>query len=106
MNDPLFDLFGVKLGSVVAGFIGGLVRSLIMRNATVSQTIIACIVGGATAGYFTPVAMHWLPYELTAASLEGAVGYAIGISGTVICEGVINLARRWRENPTLPQDTK
>ncbi len=101
MDFNFHDVLGLKLGSVMAGFLGGLVKGLIMPNVTMTQTIISCVIGGITAGYLTTPIMYWLPWA-TVTGAEGAVGYAIGLTAMLICEGIIKYVSRWRDNPTIP----
>jgi hypothetical protein len=101
MTDPLQTYLGIKTGTVLAGFAGGLVRVLIAKNVTFMQALLSCIVGAITAGYFTPVAMHWLPLAEVSGA-EGAIGYAIGLTAMLICEGLLRAAARWRDDPRLP----
>jgi hypothetical protein len=101
MTDPLEPYLGIKLGSLLAGFFGGLVKALIMPSVTPSGALFSCVTGALTAGYFTPVAMHWLPLAGIAGA-EGAVGYAIGLTAMLICEGLMRAAKHWRDDPRLP----
>ena len=102
MSDPLQSFVGIKLSSVLAGFAGGVVRALMLPRITPWQAFSSCIVGALTAGYLTPVAMHYLPFAGTTGGGEGAVGYAIGLTSMLICEGIIVAVRRWRSDPKLP----
>ncbi len=101
MNDPLQTYIGIKAGSLLAGFFGGLVKALLMKNVTAGQALFSCVVGALTAGYFTPIAMHWIPFAEVSGA-EGAVGYAIGLTAMMIVEGLLNAARRWKDDPKFP----
>lgn len=101
MSDPFQSILGIKASSVLAGLAGGLVRSLILPGLTVRQAIVSCIIGALTAGYLTPAAVEYWPFEASQ-GIEGAFGYAIGLSAMLICEGVIRAARHWRDDPKLP----
>lgn len=101
MSDPFQQYVGIKASTLLAGFAGGVVRALMLPRITPWQAFSSCIVGALTAGYLTPVAMHWLPFADTTGG-EGAVGYAIGLTSMILCEGIIVAARRWKAAPKLP----
>ena len=105
MPEPLQTIFGVKLAHLVAGFFGGLVRSIINPQRSTAYTIGATICGTVTAGYFTPIAVPLVNryFGAGAVGVEGAVGFLMGLCGLAIAEGIVTLAKRWKDNPTLPK---
>ena len=105
MPEPLQTLFGVKLAHLVAGFFGGLVRSIINPQRSMAYTVGATICGTFTAGYLTPIAVPLVNRYLgsSAVGFEGAVGFLMGLCGLAIAEGFVKLARRWKDDPTLPR---
>lgn len=69
-----------------------------MRHVTTA------IVGTAVAGYGTPIGAHVAASYLAmpavpAASLEGMVGFVLGLIGMSLCEMLIRWARAWRDSP-------
>ncbi len=103
--DPLHSLLGIKLTTVIAGFLGGLARALIMPGVTWSKALFSCVVGAITAGYLTPFALHWFSYS-DVSGAEGAIGYLIGLTAMLIVEGVLNAAKKWKDDPSLPPRDK
>jgi predicted permease len=93
--DPLQAILGVKLSHMVAGFFGGLVKALISPEVKLMRTIFSCIAGAMTAGYMTPIAIHYIPFAGTEGA-EGAIGYVIGLTAMVIVERLANVVKKWR----------
>ncbi len=109
MTDPVQALIGVKLSHLLAGLAGGVVRALLRPGVTMLGSITAAITGTITAAYLTPLVVYhfgqwgWLPsLAEQAIQMEHAVGFIVGLTGMTICEGIIGLVQRWRENPQVP----
>lgn len=104
MLEPAATIFGIKLAHLVAGFFGGLVRAIIHPERSWAYTLGATIVGALTAGYLTPVVMPLAHrYFGDDPSLGGSVGFLVGLCGIALTDGIVKLAKRWRENPTIPK---
>ncbi|WP_068312581.1 hypothetical protein [Polycladidibacter hongkongensis] len=105
MSDPIQALLGLKIMHLIAGLCGGLVRVIVHPRASLANTIGATVVGALVAGYLTPVVAPVLERWLgpTDAGVEGATGFMLGMCGLALSEGLIKLARRWRDDPTLPK---
>lgn len=105
MMDPLFSLLGIKTTHVVAAFLGGIVRVLILPYSGFLRSVAAVLAGLIIGGYGTPIALPmaarlgWIDPSVSA---EGMVGAALGMIGMSVCEGIITMGRKWRQNPTLP----
>lgn len=66
--------------------------------------ITTAVVGTIVAGYGTPAAAaltaHYLGVpDIPAASMEGMVGFVLGLIGMSICEALMRWARIWRDGP-------
>nr|WP_321459575.1 hypothetical protein [uncultured Cohaesibacter sp.] len=105
MTEPVQTILGVKLAHLVAGFFGGLVRAIINPHGSKAYTVGATICGTLTAGYLTPIAVPLVVryFGASAVGVEGAVGFLMGLCGLAIAEGIVTLARRWKDNPSLPR---
>ncbi len=61
---------------------------------------------GLTVGYLTtPVyaaAKAYFPALEGDASFEHAIGFLVGLTAMLICEGVLRAARGWSRQPKLP----
>ena len=66
--------------------------------------ITTSIVGTLVAGYGTPAASSiairyiGLP-DMPVASVEGMMGFVLGLNGMSLCEAVMPWARAWRDGP-------
>lgn len=92
-------LWGIKVAHLLAGFIGGLARSLARPGGSLARHVGAAVVGTAVAGYGTPIGAHFAAPDLPAASVEGMVGFVLGLIGMSLCEAVIRWVRLWRDGP-------
>ncbi|TSJ64622.1 hypothetical protein FO470_05020 [Starkeya sp. 3C] len=97
-------LMGLKFAHLAAGFIGGLARSLTRPGGSLARHVGTAMVGTAVAGYGTPVgavfAARWLADPgLSVASIEGIVGFVLGLTGMSLCEAAIRWVKIWRDGP-------
>lgn len=103
--DPLQSIIGIKLTHLLAGVAGGIVRAFLAGGSWVAA-VSSVVVGSLTAGYLTtPVysgTKAWFPAVGHDASSEHAIGFLVGLTAMLICEGVLKAARGWSKNPTLP----
>ena len=99
--------FGVKLASLVAGFAGGVVSLSYLRELSRWQMALAVAAGSLTAGYITPVVLHYIAFKSEIDSgiafkseMENGIAFLIGLTAMNIVPGFINLADRFRNNPS------
>jgi len=103
--DPLQQLIGIKLTHLLAGIAGGIVRAFLSGAPNVWAAIASVVVGSLTAGYMTsPVYIISQRYFgfVADTSTEHAVGFLVGLTAMLICEGVLRFAKQWSNNPTMP----
>lgn len=107
--DPLQSLVGIKLTHLLAGVAGGVVRAFLAGGSWLAA-VSSVVVGSLTAGYLTtPVykgAKSWFPALGSDTSSEHAIGFLVGLTAMLICEGVLKAARGWSKNPILPPGGK
>lgn len=113
MSDPLHAVLGIKLVHVSAGFFGGLVRAIVSSREEREgswflwflRSVGTAIVGALFAGHLTPIVAPIISgwSNVRDVSVEGATGFVLGLCGLALSEGLIKIARRWRENPKLPK---
>lgn len=102
MPDPNFgagesSVLGVKLAWLVAGFAGGVVSLSFVRNLTWFQAALAVFTGAVSAGYGTPILMHYM--SINSPELSNGAAFAIGITAMNIIPGLLKLSEIFRRDP-------
>lgn len=101
---PEQTLMGIKLAHLAAGALGGLARSLTRPGGSITRHVTTAVVGTIVAGYGTPLGTHVASRylaspEIPSASLEGMVGFLLGLTGMSLCEALMRWIRKWRDGP-------
>lgn len=97
--EPVSTIFGIKITNIIAGILGGSVRAFLV-GGNWFQYFISVFTGGVTAAYFsTPLTYSPINYWQLP---EGTVGFLVGLTGMLLCEGIMRYARSWSRNPSLP----
>lgn len=81
---------GISLQLALAGFWGGVVHALIMRRVSLIEVLTAVVVGMMTANYLGGVAVKYT------GAPELATGFIVGLSGMIICRGIISAATSFK----------
>ena len=101
--DPVQGFLGIKLTHLLAGVAGGTVRAFPAGGGWLAATS-SVVIGSLTAGYLTTpvykIAQKYLPINVEA-STEHAVGFLVGLTAMLLCEGVLRAARGWSKNPKM-----
>lgn len=104
--DPVQGFLGIKLTHLLAGVAGGTVRAFLAGGGWLAA-VSSVVIGSLTAGYLTtPVyagMRAYFPSMSKDISSEHAVGFLVGLTAMLICEGVLRAARGWSKNPTIPK---
>lgn len=103
--DPLQGFLGIKLTHLLAGVAGGTVRAFMSGEGWLAA-FSSVVVGSLTAGYLTaPVYAGTQKYFSIPPdpSTEHAIGFLVGLTAMLICEGVLRSARLWSKKPVLPK---
>jgi Na+/proline symporter len=77
MSEPVSAALGVKLGTIIAGFAGGVVSLAFIQGLNRWQAIAAVVVGALTATYLTPVAVYKL--SITTPEMQNGAAFVIGL---------------------------
>lgn len=88
MNETLLAL-GITIKHAIAGFAGGVASAFVFRNARPADALSSVLVGTLTANYFTEHASR-----VTGLG-EGGAGFLIGLTAMIICQKVVDAARKW-----------
>lgn len=81
---------GINLQLALAGFWGGVVSSLVMRKASFLELFSVVLTGMMTANYLGAVAVKYT------GAPELATGFIVGLSGMIVCRGIISGAQSIR----------
>lgn len=103
--DPVQSFLGIKLTHLFAGVAGGTVRAF-MSNEGWLAAFSSVVVGSLTAGYLTaPVYAGAQKYFSLPPdpSTEHAIGFLVGLTAMLICEGMLRSVRVWSRKLTLPK---
>lgn len=91
---------GLNESTATAGLLGGTVRGLIIQGGWVNG-IVSALVGAITANYMaSSIAMS--PTFNVWNWNEGTIGFIVGMSAMLICEGILKCMRDWSQDPKLP----
>lgn len=102
MSDPIATsadagVFGLKFASLVAGFAGGVVSLSFIRELTKPQAALAVFTGSVTAGYGTPIFLHYI--GLQSYELANGAAFIIGLTAMNIIPGLIKLSEIFKRDP-------
>ena len=99
MADPVGSdgVLGVKFATLLAGFAGGVVSLSFVSGLTKPQAILSVLTGALTAGYLTPVVLHYL--SLTAPELQNGAAFFIGLTAMNIVPGLLKLSEMFKRDP-------
>ncbi|MGI8397814.1 hypothetical protein ACRYWZ_15685 [Agrobacterium deltaense] len=96
----ILDAIGIKLGVLIAGFAGGLLRALSRKSFTVREVLVSPICGALAAAYLTTPVLHYfykigwpLPEDPVATMLAAA--FLVGTSAMWISDLLIEALQRW-----------
>lgn len=76
MTEPVSSILGVKLGTTIAGFAGGVVSLAFVQGLSRAQAIMAVVVGALTAAYLTPAVVEKLSIS---PELQNGAAFVIGL---------------------------
>lgn len=92
-------VFGLKLGTMVAGFAGGVISLSFIKELTPLQGALAVFTGAASSAYVTPLVMHYLFSAQLGTPIENGVAFVIGLTAMNIIPGLIKLSEIFKRDP-------
>jgi hypothetical protein len=98
----LWNEIGIRVGSVVAGLVGGVLSLSMLPRLTFRKAVTAVLGGGACAAYGTPLAVEYL--GIASRNLENGLAFVLGVVGMNLLGGAMKLSDRWRKEPSLDLD--
>lgn len=104
MLQDFFNLLGLKIGHLAAGFAGGIVRAFLVGTSP-AAAVASVVAGSLTAAYLTnPIAHGFFKFWGVQQDMQGehAVAFIVGLTAMLLCEGALRYARNWSKNPTIP----
>lgn len=81
---------GINLQRAVAGFAGGMVYALVMKQVRAIEAISSVVVGTATANYMTDYVIKLVGFD------GGGMAFLTGLIAMVLCQGIIAAAKNIR----------
>lgn len=96
----LLKSLGLNESTATAGLLGGTVRGLIIQGGWFNG-IVSALVGAITANYLA-TAISLSPTLNAWNWSEGTIGFVVGMSAMLICEGFLKWAKDWSTNPRIP----
>jgi predicted MFS family arabinose efflux permease len=89
-TDPgLLIKIGVKAPELFAGFCGGSVTALALRDRDPISIISSMVVGALVANYLSVPFGHYLGLE------QGTAGFVVGVGGMAIIQGILAASKKW-----------
>lgn len=80
---------GIKLPDLVAGFFGGVVNAFVFARASPIGVVGSVVVGALTANYFGDLFAKGFGLS------PGPAAFICGLCGMAICQGTVELAKKW-----------
>lgn len=94
-------IFGIKLGTIVAGFAGGVVSLTYLRGLSTVQSILAVFTGLTFSVYITPLVFSYFFENSMNTPLENAIAFVLGLTAMNIIPGVLKLSEIFKNNPQI-----
>lgn len=92
----MFEHLGIKSGTAIAGFFGGVAALSYLKPTSVWQGVAIVLCGLAGAIYWTPVATHYLNLH---ESLEHAAAFTLGVISMAIVSGLLTMTDQIKRDP-------
>lgn len=99
MKEILHEL-GINLSYLVAGFLGGVVKVFISKEARPFAMMAFVVTGAITANYITELLAHYLRFP------PGASGFLVGFGATILLPKMTAMLERidpFRKEETKPE---
>jgi hypothetical protein len=96
----LLDALGIKVGVVIAGLSGGVLRGLSRRRYTTREIVASPICGALAAAYLTEPALFYLramnwPLPQKDVAAMNATAFVVGVCAMWIADLLFDAISRW-----------
>lgn len=96
MTLEVTGLLGLKIGTVVAGLVGGVASLAFTTHLTPKAGFTAVLGGAICAGVFTPAVATFLSMS---GSMESALAFILGVCGMNLVGGLFKVSEAFRNKP-------
>ncbi|AVA22171.1 MULTISPECIES: hypothetical protein [unclassified Rhizobium] len=98
--NEFLDALGIKVGVVIAGLSGGILRGLSRRRYTTREIVASPICGALAAAYLTEPALYYLrainwPLPEKDAAAMNATAFVVGVCAMWIADLIFDSISRW-----------
>ncbi|CVI61041.1 hypothetical protein CFBP4996_15310 [Agrobacterium leguminum] len=101
-DDIINFLFALVGSPFAAGLAGGYVRAILLQESNIIKTTVSTFTGGICAYYITPGLLKYGDLSGMSSGEIGTISFVVGLVGIYAAEGLIRLAIRYANNPTIP----
>jgi zinc transporter ZupT len=81
---------GINVHDMIAGFAGGTVNALVLKQSDPWSIIASMVAGALTANYMTDPVSRYL------GTSAGTSGFIVGVTSMALVQGLIAAARSWK----------
>lgn len=92
----MVEIPGLKVGTLLAGFLGAIVSLRFLQNLTIIQALLSVVTGAVVAGYTAPVVQLYLSLSQP---MEHGLGFLLGLTAMNLVPGIVRLTDRFKEDP-------
>ncbi|WP_047455821.1 hypothetical protein [Rhizobium rhizogenes] len=98
--NEFLDALGIKVGVVIAGLSGGILRGLSRRRYTTREIVASPICGALAAAYLTEPVLYYLravnwPLPQKDVAAMNAMAFVVGVCAMWIADLIFDTISRW-----------
>ncbi|AYD00925.1 hypothetical protein [Neorhizobium sp. NCHU2750] len=87
--------FKAKASLLIAGFFGGIIRSIVSKTGSKWQKLLGGFMGAILSAYFTPIGVALLGTSIPVSSIS----FIVGLVGMSLVEALISIGRDYQKHP-------
>lgn len=97
MHEDILHQLGLKITTITAGLIGGLISLTYQKSIKWYKALFVIIIGGITAGYVTPLLTSILSLGT---NLENSMAFILGLLGMRLTTAIVSLLEKISKDPS------